>query len=36
MKDILGDSEYGLIVKNDDISIINGIKKMVTKYPLVF
>ena len=30
MKDILGDSEYGLIVKNDDISIINGIKKMVT------
>ena len=27
MKDILGDSEYGLIVKNDDISIINGIKK---------
>ena len=30
MKDILGNSEYGLIVKNDDISIINGIKKMVT------
>lgn len=34
MKDILGESEYGLIVKNDDISIINGIKEMITNREL--
>lgn len=29
MKDILGEAEYGLVVKNDDDSITEGIRKMI-------
>ena len=29
MKDILGESQYGLIVENNDDAIFEGIKKMI-------
>ena len=30
MRELLGDSEYGLIVENDDEEFYNGLKRMLT------